>query len=74
MLLKVGSKGQDVKDLQEFLGVTADGIFGKGTEKVVKKWQSDNGLVADGIVGRTTWSKMGMMFYKGKGKVNDLLH
>jgi len=60
MLLKVGSKGQDVKDLQEFLGVTADGIFGKGTEKVVKKWQSDNGLVADGIVGRTTWRKMGI--------------
>ena len=61
MLLKVGSKGQDVKDLQEFLGVTADGIFGKGTEGKVKLWQADNGLVADGIVGRNTWEVMGMV-------------
>jgi putative chitinase len=58
MLLKNGSKGEDVKKLQTKLGLTADGAFGPGTEKVVKEWQSANGLTADGIVGDGTWSKM----------------
>ena len=58
MLLKVGSKGDDVKKLQTKLGTTADGDFGPGTEKLVKEWQTKNGLTADGIVGDGTWSKM----------------
>jgi peptidoglycan hydrolase-like protein with peptidoglycan-binding domain len=58
MLLKNGSKGGDVKKLQEKLGLTADGSFGPGTEKAVKKWQIDNDLAADGIVGEGTWNKM----------------
>jgi peptidoglycan hydrolase-like protein with peptidoglycan-binding domain len=51
MILKVGSKGEDVKKLQAKLGLGADGVFGSGTEAAVKKWQSSNGLTADGIVG-----------------------
>ena len=58
MLLKIGSKGEDVKKLQSKLGLGADGIFGSGTADAVKKWQSANGLGADGIVGDGTWSKM----------------
>ena len=58
MLLKNGSKGEDVKKLQAKLGLAADGAFGPGTEKAVKEWQSANGLTADGIVGDGTWSKM----------------
>jgi putative chitinase len=58
MLLKIGSKGEDVKKLQAKLGTTADGNFGPGTEKLVKEWQAANGLTADGIVGDGTWSKM----------------
>jgi len=58
MLLKVGSKGEDVKQLQAKLGLTADGSFGPNTEKKVKEWQLANGLTADGIVGPGTWSKM----------------
>jgi len=58
MLLKKGSTGEDVKKLQEKLGLTADGVFGSGTELAVKGWQSTNGLTADGIVGVGTWSKM----------------
>jgi putative chitinase len=58
MLLKVGSKGNEVKQLQEKLGLSADGSFGPGTEKAVKEWQSSNGLKSDGIVGDGTWSKM----------------
>lgn len=60
MLLKKGSKGDDVKKLQTKLGLTADGDFGSGTEKKVKEWQTENGLTADGIVGTTTWEKMGL--------------
>jgi putative chitinase len=58
MLLKVGSKGNDVKKLQTKLGTTSDGDFGPGTEKLVKEWQTKNGLTADGIVGDGTWAKM----------------
>jgi len=58
MLLKVGSKGDDVKKLQAKLGLAADGHFGPGTESKVKEWQAANGLGADGIVGDGTWSKM----------------
>ena len=58
MLLKVGSKGEDVKKLQSFLGLGADGSFGPGTEKSVKAWQSANGLTPDGLVGDGTWAKM----------------
>ena len=58
MLLKNGSKGDDVKKLQEKLGLTADGAFGPGTEAKVKAWQAANGLTADGLVGAGTWAKM----------------
>lgn len=58
MILKIGSKGEDVKKLQTKLGLSADGSFGPGTEKAVKKWQIDNDLAADGIVGEGTWNKM----------------
>ncbi len=58
MILKIGSRGEDVKKLQQKLGLSADGVFGPGTEKAVKKWQIDNDLGADGIVGEGTWNKM----------------
>ncbi len=58
MLLKKGSKGDDVKSVQKVVGVTADGDFGPGTEKAVIAWQAAHGLSADGIVGPATWNKM----------------
>lgn len=58
MILKRGSKGEDVAKVQRFLGITADGIFGVKTEAAVKEWQHSRGLVADGIVGDKTWSAM----------------
>jgi hypothetical protein len=60
MILKNGSKGNEVKQLQKFLGIASDGDFGKGTETSVKNWQSKNNLVADGVVGPTTWNAMGL--------------
>lgn len=58
MLLKLGSKGEDVKKLQVKLGVEPVGNFGPKTEEAVKAWQKKNGLKDDGIVGPGTWSKM----------------
>ena len=58
MLLKIGSNGDDVKEVQAKLGINADGIFGPGTEKAVKTWQTANGLSADGIIGTITFGKM----------------
>ena len=58
MLLKNGSKGEEVKQLQIKLGLAADGHFGPGTEAKIKEWQAANGLAVDGIVGDATWSKM----------------
>ena len=46
-------------EVQEKLNISpADGIFGPGTEKIVKNWQSTNMLVADGIVGPKTLKKL----------------
>ena len=58
MLLKLGSEGEDVKKLQQKLGVDPIGKFGPKTDAAVKEWQSKNGLTADGIVGNGTWGKM----------------
>ena len=60
-VLKKGSKGPAVVTLQEFLKLTADGIFGPKTESAVKSYQKKNGLVADGIVGPKTWAHMGIL-------------
>lgn len=61
MLLKIGSTGEDVKKLQEKLGIdagTAAGTFGPKTEAAVKAWQKTNGIPDSGIVDANTWSKM----------------
>lgn len=59
-MLKRGSQGDDVRDMQILLNAigydcgTADGIYGKKTEAAVKAFQEDTGLVADGIAGQQT--------------------
>ncbi len=58
MLIKKGSKGPEVKKIQTKIGLTADGIFGSGTEAKVKEWQKSNGLAADGLIGKGTWNAM----------------
>jgi len=60
-MLKIGMKGNDVKLLQEKLGLTADGDFGPKTEKALKEWQTKNGLTPDGVAGPTTLSKLGIL-------------
>ena len=60
MILKNGSKGEEVKALQSKLGLVADGNFGPGTEKAIKEWQTKNGLTVDGIIGPASLEKLGL--------------
>ena len=64
MVLKLGSKGNEVKALQEKLNLKADGIFGPLTEEAVKDFQRSNGLEVDGIVGTNTLSKLNLSVNK----------
>ena len=58
IMLKKGDRGSEVKEVQQMLGITADGIFGSGTEYSVMQFQSRNELTADGIVGPKTYEKL----------------
>lgn len=59
-LLRVGTRGDDVEDLQSTLkhrGYNVgpiDGIFGERTQAAVRQFQSDAGISVDGIVGDKT--------------------
>ena len=59
-VMRTGSKGQEVKDLQTRLSALGfysgkiDGEFGPGTKEAVTAFQKANGLEADGIVGEET--------------------
>lgn len=62
-VLKVGKRGEMVLLLQENLiklgyELVADGIFGVGTQRIVREFQGSNGLSVDGIVGVKTWLKI----------------
>lgn len=58
VILRRGSRGTEVKRMQEALKISADGVFGPGTERALKAWQRSNGLTADGIAGPATFGKM----------------
>lgn len=58
-LLKRGARGQDVKLLQQNLGIAADGDFGPNTTQSVIAFQKRHGLIPDGIVGKGTWAALG---------------
>ncbi|MGB1092115.1 MAG: peptidoglycan-binding domain-containing protein [Oceanobacter sp.] len=60
-ITKLGSRGKWVTELQEALGVGADGIFGKGTEAALIAFQKSEGLEADGIAGRGTYRALGLL-------------
>jgi hypothetical protein len=64
--LRKGDRGEYVTLMQTELiqkgyscGDTgADGVFGTQTEKAVKRFQKDNGLLEDGICGKQTWNAL----------------
>ena len=57
-VFKRGSSGTTVKAIQKALGVGADGVFGRGTEAALKKWQEANGLPATGVADEATLKKL----------------
>lgn len=65
--IKRGSRGNDVKVLQQNLSLYIDGIFGELTEEVVKEFQASHDLTVDGIVGPKTWKAIQELpEYKGR--------
>ena len=64
--LSEGDSGNSVKAMQNLIEAAgysvgsagADGIFGAGTERGLKKYQAKKGLAADGICGTKTWTKL----------------
>lgn len=74
-ILKRGSRGDDVKRLQEFLKIYPDGIFGKLTEEAVKELQTKYGIVADGIVGAHTWDIINgnQPIKKSRRSINEII-
>ena len=71
MTLRKGSTGATVKQLQQFLKISADGDFGPGTENAVKVWQQKNGLTVDGIVGKNTLARMGIKLEEPESEFDE---
>ncbi len=65
-LIRPGSHGEDVRDVQQRLTrlgalidpAETDGTFGASTEAGVRAFQQQRALVADGIVGPDTWGQL----------------
>ena len=60
-IVRLGSSGVWVTNLQKALKIHVDGKFGKDTEKALIEWQRENGLASDGIAGRITWRALGIL-------------
>lgn len=71
-VLKQGSRGDDVKTVQDklkrwgYYSGNVDGIYGPATKKAVEYFQRKNGLTVDGIVGKRTFEALGMMQQAGQ--------
>lgn len=59
-MLRKGDQGNSVRQLQQILGINADGAFGPGTDAAVRDFQHRKGLTADGLVGPSTWKALGV--------------
>lgn len=57
-VLRNGSRDASVNHVQEKLGITGDGWYGRETTRAVRKYQQNNKLYNDGIVGPKTWKHM----------------
>jgi Meckel syndrome type 1 protein len=56
VLLRHGSTGEAVAQVQRRLGVADDGVFGPITERAVKRFQAQHGLAVTGVVDAQTWT------------------
>jgi len=70
MILKKGDNNENVKLMQEKLGISpAVTNFGPKTEEAVKSFQLKNGLTPDGIVGDKTWA---MIMAQGQSQPKEV--
>lgn len=71
--VRFGDSGPNVSVIQRQLqrirqnypaipSIAADGIFGRGTEAAVRKFQSIFNLMPDGIVGKGTWYRLSQIY------------
>jgi len=62
-LVRMGSKGDDVRECQRKLNLHGaslieDGVFGGQTDGAVRRFQSSEGIDVDGVVGPITWGRL----------------
>ena len=58
IVLRKGSRGDEVRDLQQAIGMSTDqqdGIFGPQTQKALADFQKRAGLTVDGVAGQETF-------------------
>lgn len=69
-LVRSGDTGERVRTVQYLLrqagySVSADGVFGSGTESAVRSFQQARGLAVDGVVGTATWERLAITVRNG---------
>ena len=76
-LSKYGSRGEEVKQIQEklkrwgYYDGNVDGIYGSKTVSAVKAFQKKNGLTVDGIAGTNTLNAMGITSSSSSGSSSN---
>lgn len=69
-VLRLGARGWRVRQMQRLLnfsndpGVHADGVFGTGTQALVRQFQRRVGLRTDGVCGANTWHALWVARYQ----------
>jgi peptidoglycan hydrolase-like protein with peptidoglycan-binding domain len=62
-LVQMGSKGDDVRELQLMLGIDADGAVGSLTVTAIEDFQRQHRLSVDGVCGEDTWTALDREVY-----------
>jgi peptidoglycan hydrolase-like protein with peptidoglycan-binding domain len=65
-VLERGSRGPLVVQVQQQLGIPADGVFGPQTGRAVRRFQARKALTVDGIVGPLTAKALGIDSVEGR--------
>src|SRR3712207_8723762 len=64
-------RGPTVTKLQRLLHIHADGVFGRGTVRAVKRFQRRHGMTADGVAGPATWRALERGSSRGRTASKD---